>query len=151
MDEKDIYAFFRAVLHEYPAMVVEHEGSSFIDIISLLAQNRQSSFRDVLAHIKCRTSNSTYTQWLLAVRSFALVTLAAAVVTFYRTAELEELVTSPSESERPTTAAGAFFLFLSFFLAHSFSLFISRSLSFILSLLTLARSLADWTYHNRCS
>ena len=55
--------------------------------------------------VKCSSHNTLYGQWLLAMRSFALITMVTAVTGFYqRFSEMEE--ESASSFSRPGTGAG---------------------------------------------
>ena len=84
VSEKDIVTLFRVVLWEYTRTISEDCGRSFIDTISVLAQSKLAAYRELLSHIRCSTANTTYAQWLLGIRSFALISLASAVITFFK-------------------------------------------------------------------
>ena len=68
-------------------------------------------YRQLLSDVKCCTENTHYAQWLLVIRSFALVTMVSAVRTFFcRTRAAGGLSGPEAASEpagRPSTAAAA--------------------------------------------
>lgn len=76
-----------------------------IDLLHVVAvPEPDEAYRLLLTNVKCSTINPQYIQWLLAIRSFALVTFLQAVITFYR--ELAEMHVSEGFA-RPGTSAGA--------------------------------------------
>ncbi len=85
------------MLYEYPR-AFEGDPANFIDVITALASPRTDPslfiffffvlnhvcFKQLLSQLKCHTSNVQFLQWLLALRSFALVSFSTAVLNFYR-------------------------------------------------------------------
>lgn len=97
----------RSVVREYPTQFGHSDdGTPFLDMAWVLAtKGRPGQYRDLLSDVKCSSHNTLYGQWLLAMRSFALITMVTAVTGFYqRFSEMEE--ESASSFSRPGTGAG---------------------------------------------
>ena len=43
-----------------------------------------AEYKQLLSRVRCQTANGQFMQWLLAMRSFALISFTTAVVNFYR-------------------------------------------------------------------
>jgi len=73
------------VLKEYPLQFLSFRGVYLLlDYIEILSSNRQDDYKKLLSDVKCRTLNKQYAQWLLSIRSFALINLCWSIVKFYR-------------------------------------------------------------------
>eukprot|EP00048_Salpingoeca_helianthica_P006198 m.95833 g.95833 ORF g.95833 m.95833 type:complete len:474 (-) comp13913_c0_seq1:130-1551(-) len=109
--EQNLAVLFRATLWEHPQLVLEDHGRAFLDTIAILARSKEEAFRGLLARVKCSTANPTYSTWLLAIRSFGLITLAAACVHFFRNVSVSDDVAADlaalSTSDAPGAAAAA--------------------------------------------
>ena len=56
-----------------------------LNMIDTLSSDRHDNeYKKLLSDVKCRTVNKQYAQWLLSIRSFALINLCWAVIKFYR-------------------------------------------------------------------
>ena len=81
----DIVQIASAVLREYPGKLVSLKGPHlFLDYLDVLVSEHTDRYKKLLSDVKCATSNRQYAQWLLATRSFALVSMWQAIVNFYR-------------------------------------------------------------------
>ena len=81
----DINRLLRAVFKEYPLQLLSFRGSYLIiDYIDILSTNRQDEYKRLLSDVKCRTKNKQHAQWLLSIRSFALINLCWSIIKFYR-------------------------------------------------------------------
>lgn len=89
----DMQKLLRATIREFPS-VFGGDGTDFVDIVRLLGSGKKERFRELLSAVKCSTKNTQYAQWLLSIRSFGLISLVSAVVTFYRRAADAGLGTS---------------------------------------------------------
>lgn len=82
---KDILDLSKAVFREYPGRLLSSKGPHiFLDILGVLTSGKKEEYKKMLSDIKCSTKNKQYAQWLLATRSFALVSCWSAIVNFYR-------------------------------------------------------------------
>ena len=100
--EADVARLMRAVFSEYPA-AFQGDPAQFVDIVRALALgaategtgtctymcaitfiHTHAEYKQLLSGLKCQASNAQYMQWLLAIRSFALVSFVTAVVNFFR-------------------------------------------------------------------
>lgn len=97
----------RSVVREYPTQFGHSDdGTPFLDMVWVLAtKGRPGQYRDLLSDVKCSSHNTLYGQWVLAIRSFALITMVTAVTGFYqRFSEIEEQ--SAAVTSRPCIGAG---------------------------------------------
>ena len=109
----DIYQLLRAVFKEYPLKFFGMRGNYLVvDYIDILSSDRNDpSYKRLLSDVKCRTVNKQYAQWLLSIRSFALINMCWSIIKFYRksTAEkqMSEQLTSRSNVRgEPVSEAG---------------------------------------------
>ena len=85
ISQKDISNLMGAILREYPAKLLSAKGGFlFLDYLDIVTSGRTQKYKQVLSDVKCSTKNRQYAQWLLATRSFALVSMWCAIVNFYR-------------------------------------------------------------------
>ena len=97
--EADLSSMMRAVLREYPAQF-SGDGTAFLDIVWGLSREKTVEFKEVLSKVNCSTKNTQYAQWLLAARSFTLISMVTSITNFYR-----KLATLPTgDPARPATA-----------------------------------------------
>ena len=81
---KDVCTFLSAIFREYPNKLFSSKGShQFLDALDVLTSERQDQYKELLSDVKVSTRNRQFAQWVLATRSFALVSVWAAVVNFY--------------------------------------------------------------------
>lgn len=81
---KDIHVLLRAVFKEYPLSLLSFRGLyMFLDYLDILCSDRQESYRKLLSDVKCRTKNKQYAQWLLSIRSYALINITSEIVNFF--------------------------------------------------------------------
>lgn len=85
----DIHSLLHAVLREYPLQFLSFRGVYLIlDYIETLCSNRNEEYKKVLSDVKCRTLNKQFAQWILSIRSFALINLCWGIIKFYRNLNL---------------------------------------------------------------
>lgn len=85
VSQRDISNLIGAIFREYPAKLVSARGNIlFLDYLDVLTSARTEKYKKLLSDVKCSTKNKQYAQWLLATRSFALVSMWCAIVNFYR-------------------------------------------------------------------
>jgi ankyrin repeat protein len=84
--QRDINMLIKAVFKEYPLQLLSFRGAYLLlDIIDILSSDRQDTeYKKLLSDVKCRTVNKQYAQWLLSIRSFALINLCWSIIKFYR-------------------------------------------------------------------
>ncbi|XP_041363826.1 uncharacterized protein LOC121379321 [Gigantopelta aegis] len=81
----DIVQFASAIFREYPGKLVSLKGPHlFLDHLDVLVSEHTDQYKKLLSDVKCATRNRQYAQWLLATRSFALVSMWVAIMNFYR-------------------------------------------------------------------
>ena len=83
--QHDISNFIGAIFREYPVKLLSSKGNFlFLDYLDILSSERTQKYKKLLSDVKCSTKNRQYAQWVLATRSFALVSMWSAIVNFYR-------------------------------------------------------------------
>jgi hypothetical protein len=81
---RDIHRLIRAVFKEYPLQLLSFRGLYLIlDYLDVLCSDRHDSYKKLLSDVKCRTRNKQYAQWLLSIRSFALISVCSQIVKFF--------------------------------------------------------------------
>ncbi|GFN98418.1 caskin-1 [Plakobranchus ocellatus] len=81
----DLTQLCSAVFKEYPTKVLGAKGPHiFLDYLDILSSDKHVEYKKLLSDVRCATTNRQYAQWLLAVRSFALVSVWFSVINFYR-------------------------------------------------------------------
>ncbi|KAK3580734.1 hypothetical protein CHS0354_005744 [Potamilus streckersoni] len=84
ISHRDITGLIKALFHEYPVKLLSSKGPHlFLDYLDILSSERTSDYKKLLSDVKCSTKNRQFAQWLLATRSFALVSVWMAVLNFY--------------------------------------------------------------------
>ena len=82
---RDCADLVSALFREYPTKLFSTRGSVlFMDYLDVLTSDRSERYKKLLSDVRCSTRNKQYAQWLLATRSFALVSMWSAIVNFYR-------------------------------------------------------------------
>lgn len=82
---QDVTQLLRAVFKEYPIQLLSFRGTYLIlDFVDILSSDRDQEYKRLLSDVKCRTVNKQYAQWLLSIRSFALINLCWSIIKFYR-------------------------------------------------------------------
>lgn len=82
---KDLIRFVKAIFREYPEKLLSMKGQYlFLDYLDILSSERQDAYRQLLSDVKCSTRIKQHAQWVLAIRSFTLVSLWMSVLNFYR-------------------------------------------------------------------
>lgn len=82
---RDILNLSKAVFREYPGKLLSSKGPHmFLDYLGVLTSGKREDYKKMLSDVKCSTRNKQYAQWLLATRSFAIVSCWSAIVNFYR-------------------------------------------------------------------
>lgn len=85
VSHRDISNLIGAIFREYPVKLVSSRGSIlFLDYLDILTSAKSEKYKKLLSDVKCSTKNRQYAQWLLATRSFALVSMWCAIINFYR-------------------------------------------------------------------
>lgn len=83
--QHDISNLIGAIFREYPSRLLSSKGNFlFLDYLDILSSERTQKYKKLLSDVKCSTKNRQYAQWVLATRSFALVSMWSAIVNFYR-------------------------------------------------------------------
>jgi hypothetical protein len=90
VSERNLALLFRATLWEHPQIVLNDHGRTFVDTVAVIARSKEDAFKGTLSRVKCSTANPTYSTWLLAIRSFGLISLASACVHFFRSVSATE-------------------------------------------------------------
>lgn len=112
----DVFKLLRAVFKEYPVKLMSFRGNYLLlDYIDILSSDRNDpNYKRLLSDVKCRTVNKQFAQWLLSIRSFALINMCWAVVRFFRKTQLNFVArhaqksrqtSPPSASSRPCGSA----------------------------------------------
>jgi len=82
---RDVTDLVSALFREYPTKLFSSRGTHlFLSHLDILTSDRTERYKKLLADVRCSTKNRQYAQWLLATRSFALVSMWSAIVNFYR-------------------------------------------------------------------
>jgi hypothetical protein len=82
---RDVHELLKAVFKEYPLQLLSFRGPYLIlDFIDILSSDRQNDYKNLLSDVKCRTINKQYAQWLLSIRSFALINMCYSIIKFYK-------------------------------------------------------------------
>lgn len=85
ISQKDISNLIGAIFREYPVKLLSAKGGfMFLDYLDIVTSGRTQKYKQLLSDVKCSTKNRQFAQWLLATRSFALVSMWCAIVNFYR-------------------------------------------------------------------
>ncbi|CAF0744710.1 unnamed protein product [Brachionus calyciflorus] len=85
INRADVNQLLKAVLKEYPIQLLSFRGTYLIlDFIDILCSDRANEYKKILSDVKCRTLNKQYAQWLLSIRSFALINLCWSIIKFYK-------------------------------------------------------------------
>jgi hypothetical protein len=80
----DVHSLLKAVLREYPLQLLSFRGTYLLlDYIDILSSERHHDYKRLLSDVKCRTVNKQYAQWLLSIRSFALINMCWSIVKFF--------------------------------------------------------------------
>lgn len=83
--KRDVLDLVAALFREYPSKLYSSKGPHlFLDYLDVITSVRSEGYKKLLSDVRCSTRNRQYAQWLLATRSFALVSMWSAVVNFYR-------------------------------------------------------------------
>lgn len=83
--ERDFAKVLRAVLREYPKdFGGDGSGLGFLDLVRNIAGGKTERYVQLLSAVKCSTENTVFIEYLLAIRSFCLVSLVSAIIMFYR-------------------------------------------------------------------
>ena len=105
-----------AVFREYPRQLFAFRGSYLLlDFVDTLCSMRSDKYKELLANIKCSTTNKQCAQWLLSIRSFALISLCWSVIRFYlkqsdkerNEAKVNIEINSPSGSSSSSSSSAA--------------------------------------------
>ncbi|XP_067317783.1 putative protein FAM220BP isoform X3 [Anolis sagrei] len=93
----ELNSILAASLSEYPMGLVNNQNAFiFLDYLNLMSSVDASGYKEMLSNIQYTIKNPQITQWLLAIRAFALASLWHAIVKFYKT-----LVHTQQSSEQP--------------------------------------------------
>lgn len=82
---RDILSLISAIFREYPGVLLSSKGPyMFLDYLHVLSSDKHTSYKRLLSDVKCSTRNKQFAQWILAMRSFTLLSVWCAIVNFYR-------------------------------------------------------------------
>lgn len=85
VQQKDIVGLLGALLREYPGKLTSPSGVYlFLDYLDTFTSERTVEYRQILADVKLSTQNKQHVQLILASRSFMLINVWMAIITFYR-------------------------------------------------------------------
>lgn len=85
VSHRDLLDLIGALFREYPKKILSAKGPyMFLNYLEFLSSEKKADYKKILSDVKCSTKNKQYAQWLLATRSFALVSMWSAIVNFYR-------------------------------------------------------------------
>lgn len=62
----------------------------FLDVLYILSSGRHKAYKKLLSAVKCKTSDRTCAQTVLAIRSYTLLNLTYAIIDFYTKLEREK-------------------------------------------------------------
>lgn len=96
--QREILDLVSTLFHEYPSKL--ESNYLFLDYLYILTSGRYELYKKLLSDVHCSTHNRQYAQWLLATRSFALVSMWCAIIKFYHNVVKEECF-----SPRPSNSA----------------------------------------------
>lgn len=106
VSRREITDLVSALFREYPKKLMSAKGSElFLDYLDILTSDKAERYKKLLADVRCSTRNRQYAQWLLATRSFALVSIWSAVINFYRNLLIQMGKTSGHST--PVVAGGS--------------------------------------------
>uniref|UniRef100_A0A8C0JEC5 Family with sequence similarity 220 member A n=1 Tax=Chelonoidis abingdonii TaxID=106734 RepID=A0A8C0JEC5_CHEAB len=81
LEPSDLHSILAATLSEYPMGLLSNQKPCiFLDYLNVMSSEQTTAYKKMLSSIKYTTNNPQVTQWLLAVRAFALANLWHAVV-----------------------------------------------------------------------
>uniref|UniRef100_A0A674JYN7 Family with sequence similarity 220 member A n=1 Tax=Terrapene triunguis TaxID=2587831 RepID=A0A674JYN7_9SAUR len=81
LQPSDLHSILAATLSEYPMGLLSNQKPYiFLDYLNIMSSEQTTAYKKMLSSIKYTTNNPQVTQWLLAVRAFALANLWHAVV-----------------------------------------------------------------------
>ncbi|KAM9124992.1 protein FAM220A isoform 1-T1 [Pangshura tecta] len=93
LQPSDLRSILATTLSEYPmGLLSNHKPCIFLDYLNVMSSEQTTAYKRMLSSIKYTTNNPQVTQWLLAVRAFALANLWHAVVKFYQALVSTKLV-----------------------------------------------------------
>ncbi|WAQ97063.1 ANK3-like protein [Mya arenaria] len=85
VSQRDINNLIGAIFREYPKKLLSGKGAHlFLDYLDIITSGRTQKYKQLLSDVKCSTKNKQYAQWLLATRSYSLVSMWCAIINFYR-------------------------------------------------------------------
>ncbi|RNA22779.1 hypothetical protein BpHYR1_041616, partial [Brachionus plicatilis] len=95
-----INQLLKAVFKEYPIQLLSFRGPYvLLDFVDILCSDRDNEYKKLLSDVKCRTVNKQYAQWLLSIRSFALINMCWSIIKFYRKTFKENLALAGKNNE----------------------------------------------------
>ncbi|XP_026543137.1 uncharacterized protein LOC113425272 [Notechis scutatus] len=117
LDSKDLQpselsSILLVALSEYPMGLASNQHPYiFLDYLNLMSSPNASGYREMLSNIQYPSKNPQITQWLLAIREFALANLWHAMVKFYKALVSTQLsseaaVQSPSSVSKQEATEG---------------------------------------------
>ncbi|XP_050822699.1 protein FAM220A isoform X3 [Gopherus flavomarginatus] len=81
LQPSDLHSILASSLSEYPMGLLSNQKPCiFLDYLNVMSSEQTTAYKKMLSSIKYTTNNPQVTQWLLAVRAFALANLWHAVV-----------------------------------------------------------------------
>ena len=82
---RHIFSLIKALFREYPGKLLSAQGAHmFLNYLDVLSSQKHTEYKKMLSDVKCSTRNKQHAQWVLATRSFALVSVWSAILNFYR-------------------------------------------------------------------
>ncbi|XP_063170983.1 uncharacterized protein LOC134505270 isoform X1 [Candoia aspera] len=103
LQPSELSSILVAALGEYPMGFTSNQHPYvFLDYLNLMSSPDTSGYMEMLSNIQYSSKTPQITQWLLAIREFALANLWHAIVKFYKT-----LVSTQLSSEPPIKIPGS--------------------------------------------
>lgn len=100
----DVNQLLKAVFKEYPIQLLSFRGTYLIlDFVDILCSDRDNEYKKLLSDVKCRTINKQYAQWLLSIRSFALINICWSIIKFFKKSIQEQESLSKGENKDKLT------------------------------------------------
>lgn len=97
IQQRHLSMFLNAIYREYPAKLMSSQGAHlFLNYLDILSMSKQLQYRELLSDVRCSTRIQQHIQWILATRSFAVVSVWTAVVNFYKKLHGKAEVPRPS-------------------------------------------------------
>ncbi|EDV27870.1 uncharacterized protein TRIADDRAFT_52847 [Trichoplax adhaerens] len=89
LEESTLEQLIYAIIPEFPTRFAVNRQLFFLDVVYTLSSGRHKAYKKLLSAVKCKTSNRTCAQIVLAIRSHALLNMTSAIIEFYHKLQQE--------------------------------------------------------------